>query len=50
MTDEFPESKQERREKRRAANEAKMTKHGKSIAQVYRDALLKRLKPKKSDK
>jgi hypothetical protein len=50
MTDEFPESKQQRREKRRAAKEAKMAKHGKSIAVVYRDAVLKRLNPKKPDK
>jgi hypothetical protein len=50
MTDEFPESKQERREKRRAAQEAKMAKHGKSLAVVYRDAVLKRLGLSKPDK
>ena len=50
MTDEFPESKQQRREKRRAAKEAKMAKHGKSIADIYRDVVLKRLNPKKPDK
>ena len=43
MTDEYPESKQKRREKRRAAREAKMAKHGKGLAAVYRDAVLKRL-------
>jgi hypothetical protein len=50
MTDEFPESKQQRREKRRLAKEAKMAKHGKSIAAVYRDAILKRLNTKKTGK
>ena len=50
MTDEFPESKQQRREKRRAAKEAKMAKHGKSIALVYRDAVLKRINRIKPDK
>jgi hypothetical protein len=43
MTDEYPESKQERREKKRAAKETKMAKHGKGMAQTYRDAILKRL-------
>ena len=46
MTDEFPESKQQRR----AAKEAKMAKHGKSIALVYRDAVLKRINRIKPDK
>lgn len=49
MTEEYPESKQERREKRRAAKEAKMQKHGKSLAAIYRDAVLKRLKTGKSE-
>jgi hypothetical protein len=50
MTDEFPESKQQRCEKKHAAREAKMAKHSKSIAAVYRDAILKRLNAKKTDK
>lgn len=44
MTEEFPESKQERREKRRAVREARMAKHGKGLAATYRDAILKRLR------
>ena len=43
MTDEFPEPRQERREKKREAAHEKMAKHGKSLAQVYRDAIMKRL-------
>ena len=43
MTDEYPESKQERREKRKKAQESKMQKHGKGLAQTYKDAILKRL-------
>jgi hypothetical protein len=50
MTEEYPESNQERREKRRAAKEAKMAKHGKGLASVYRDAVLKRLGLGKPDK
>jgi hypothetical protein len=50
MTAEYPESKQERREKRRAAKESKMAKHGKGIALMYRDAILKRLRLGKSGK
>jgi len=49
MTDEYPKSKQERREKRKAAKEAKMTKHGKGLASLYRNAVLKRLGFKKPD-
>ena len=47
MTDEQPETRQERRDKRRAARETKMQKHGKGLAQTYRDAILKRLGLKK---
>jgi hypothetical protein len=38
------EPKQERREKRRAKEKAKMPKHGKSLARVYKDAVSKRAK------
>ena len=50
MTEEFPESKQERREKKRAAKEAKMEKHGKNMAVIYREAVLKRIGPGKPNK
>jgi len=50
MTEEYPESKQERREKKRIAQEAKMAKHGKSMATIYREAVLKRIGTGKPDK
>jgi hypothetical protein len=49
-TEEYPESKQERHEKRRYVREAKMAKHGKSLGVVYHDAVLKRLGLSKSNK
>jgi len=42
------ETKQARREKRRAKKKAKIPQHGKSLATVYKDALSKRAKPKKA--
>ena len=40
------ETRQERREKRRRKERERMPKHGKSLARVYRDAVLKRLRGK----
>jgi len=40
------ETKQERRERRRRKDRERMPKHGKSLARVYRDAVLKRLRGK----
>jgi len=44
------QTKQTRRERRRAKKKAKIHQHGKSLARVYRDALSKRAKTKKADK
>jgi len=44
------ETKQARREKRRAKKKAKVPQHGKSLARVYQDALTKRAKPKQASK
>jgi hypothetical protein len=44
------ETKQERRERRRAKEKAKMLQHGKSLARVYKDAVSKRAKTTKSHK
>jgi hypothetical protein len=38
------ETRQDRREKRRAKEKAWMPKHGKSLARVYKDAVSKRVK------
>ena len=40
------ETKQEQRQKRLEKKRQKMPQHGKGIAQVYKDAVLKRLKRK----
>jgi len=42
------ETKQARRERRRAKKKAKIPQHGKSLARVYKDALTKRAKTKKT--
>jgi len=42
------ETKQARRERRRAKKKSKMLQHGKSLARVYKDALTKRAKTKKT--
>jgi hypothetical protein len=43
-------TKQERRERRRVKEKAKMLQHGKSLARVYKDAVSKRAKTTKSPK
>jgi hypothetical protein len=40
------ETRQERREKRRRKERDRIPQHGKSLARVYRDAVLKRLRRK----
>jgi len=41
-------TRQERREERRLKRRRKMAQHGKGLARIYRDAVLKRLRRKKS--
>lgn len=43
-------TKQERRERRRAKEKARMLQHGKSLARVYKDAVSKRTKTEKAHK
>ena len=43
MDNGYQESRSERREKKREAQREKMDKHGKGMAKMYRDAILKRL-------
>ena len=40
------ETRQDRREKRRAKEKARMPKHGKSLARIYKDAVSKRAEEK----
>jgi hypothetical protein len=42
------ETKQGRRERRRAKKKAKMPQHGKSLTRVYKDAVSKRADSKKA--
>ncbi|HEX79398.1 MAG TPA: hypothetical protein G4O19_04495 [Dehalococcoidia bacterium] len=44
------ETRQERREKRAEKKKESMAKHSRNLAKVYRDAILKRLRGKKSEK
>ena len=44
MNDNRVETKQERREKKLKKKREKMPKHGKNLARIYMDAILKRLK------
>jgi len=44
------ETKQERREKKLKKKRERIPKHGKNLARVYVDAILKRLKRHKVDK
>ena len=44
MTEEEPRTRQERREKKLKKKRERMSKHGKNIARVYMDAILKRLR------
>jgi hypothetical protein len=51
MSDEVPrDERAERRERKREAERERIRKHGRSIARVYRDAILKRLRRKKDAK
>ena len=47
MTDDEVETRQERREKKLQRKRERIAKHGKSLARIYMDAIMKRLKRKK---
>ena len=44
MSDNEVETKQERREKKLQKKRERMAKHGKNLARIYVDAILKRLR------
>ena len=46
MNDKEPETRQERREKKLRKKRERVPKHGKNLARVYMDAILKRLRGK----
>jgi len=50
VNSEKVETRQERREKKLRKKQEKMPKHGKNLARIYMDAILKRLKRQRVDK
>ncbi len=44
MTEEHEETRQERRAERRRKKKERIAKHGKNLARVYMDVILKRLR------
>ncbi|MFQ6122424.1 MAG: hypothetical protein ACE5LA_05120 [Dehalococcoidales bacterium] len=44
------ETRQERREKKLKKKRKRMPKHGQSLARIYMDAILKRLRRQRADK
>ena len=44
MSEEKAETRQERREKKIRKKRERISKHGKNLAKIYMDAILKRLK------
>jgi hypothetical protein len=50
VTNNEAETRQERREKKLKKKQERMPKHGKSLARVYMDAIIKRLRRQRIDK
>ena len=50
MNDDQGETRQERRERRLKKKRERMPKHGKNLAKIYIDAILKRLRRHRADK
>ncbi len=47
MDDNHQETKQERREKKLEKKKERMQKHGKNLAAIYKEAIMKRLRGKR---
>jgi len=50
VDDNQAETRQERREKKLKKKQERMPKHGRSLATIYKEAILKRLRRSKIDK
>ena len=50
MNNDQPETKQERRERKLRKKQERVPQHGRSLANIYKEAILKRLKRRKVDK
>ena len=47
---ELPETKQERREKKLQKKREQMSQHGKGLARIYKEVILKRINKLRGDK
>ncbi|MFC1989213.1 hypothetical protein ACFLVW_01415 [Chloroflexota bacterium] len=50
MSDEELETRQERREQKLESKRARIRKHGKNLARVYKEAILKRINKLRANK
>jgi len=50
MNENHAETKQERREQKLESKRAKMRKHGKNLARIYKEAILKRINKLRGEK
>ena len=50
MTEDSPQTRQERRERKLTAKRERIAKHGKNLARVYKEAILKRINKLRKDK
>ena len=50
MNEEDVETKQERREKKRKKKRERVPQHGRSLARVYKEVILKRIKRLRTEK
>ena len=50
MTNEQPETRQERRERKLESKREQVRKHGRSLARIYKEAIMKRINKLRKDK
>ncbi len=50
MEDEYRETRQERRERKLTSKRERVRKHGRNLAQLYKEAIIKRINKLRSDK
>ncbi|MFC1940199.1 hypothetical protein ACFLXO_05905 [Chloroflexota bacterium] len=50
MSENHDEARQERREQKLESKRARIRKHGKTLARVYKEAILKRINKLRADK
>ena len=50
MNDDQSESRQERRERKLKKKQERISKHGRNLARVYKEAILKRINKLRKDK